>query len=188
MLNRSLFEDMLVAHWVKLNPGTAFDRLRDHERLTRARGRDALERVGRQVRLANSEKLTKGELRDLQRRFPSGKTWTGRSMPELLLDVRHEWPSPLDQRILREMVTVVNRTNNALLHHGSFALARAAVVEGKSITFLVGPSDSWVRAALGGAFFTFGNTASLAYAGSAADEALSELYGRHVSAFLEARR
>lgn len=186
MLNRSLYEDMLIAHWVKRHPDIASERLRDHERWVLAKWGATLRRHGILQPNAQFPQLSRDERHKLGRRY-RGKTWTGLNLPELLNDVRDEWTTPLDKRILAQVNDIMNRFDNILLHHGSHSLALMMRQSNPgSITFDVGPADMHIVGGLLGAFFTYANTASLVYAGEEQDE-LNQVYGEHLVAFVRER-
>ena len=183
MLNRSLYEDMLIAHWVKRHPTQAPDRLDEHETYTLANWGRALRNHDLLSAGVKYPTLTKKKRQILDRRF-RGKTWTGLTLPQLLRDVRDEWSDPIDQRILAQVNDIVNRFNNILLHHGGRALSVIGQRDPESgkVTFNVGPSDTHIWGGLFGAYFTYANTASLVYSDDLAVQ-LAELYSRHIRAF-----
>jgi hypothetical protein len=185
MVNRSLYEDMLIAHWVKRHPEEAPVRFNEHEKYTLAQWRNALERNDLLKPDAHfPTKLTPHERKTLNARY-RGKTWTGLNLVELLNDVRAEWPNPEDARLLNQISDIVHRFNNLLLHH----TARGLAVTGRwdeasnSITFDVGPSTRHIHGALLGAFFPYANTASLLDK----DDSIGDLYQRGIAAFLTER-
>lgn len=120
MLARPLWEDMVDAHWVSLNPELALERFRDHE---------LWERVVR-VRIAERypERFADGipdepELTDEQRkhmrklfnRFGTG-SWTGLSMPERVEAIKLCWPNEADHRSLEYLYTWMVRDLNQTVH------------------------------------------------------------------------
>src|SRR6266511_2477851 len=89
MLGRSLWEDMLVAHWVKLNPDTAPRQLDDHRRMTLAVYEGELRRFG--LNVPDAPPLDRAERDRLRREFGAGH-WTKLKMDELCRAVEAEFP------------------------------------------------------------------------------------------------
>jgi hypothetical protein len=80
MLGRSLYEDMLVAHWIKLNPERAPRQLDDHRRMTLAVYKGQLSRFG--LDAPSEEPIDRAERERLRQEFGSGH-WTKLSVDKL---------------------------------------------------------------------------------------------------------
>jgi len=179
MLNRSLYEDMLIAHWVKRHPDEAPAKFERHETWMLERWVRKLRRHGHNP--TGYPTLTNAERRLLDDEF-RGKTWTGFTLPEVLQDVRSEWEP--DTQHLEQVNDIVNTFNNTLLHHGARALALAGgITEEGRLRFNVGPSSTHIWGALFGAFFSYANTTTLVLEGNDLNE-LHKLYNEHLPAFL----
>lgn len=85
------------------------------------------------------------------------------------------------------MFDFVHFFNNLLLHHTAVGLGAIAHEEpgGRRIVEL-GSSKTYIRGALGGAYFSYGNTLSLVLV-AGPREALDRLYGAHLNAFVRVR-
>ena len=185
MLNRSLYEDMLIAHWIKRHPEEAITNFIEHQRYSLARWGGALRRHGRLPPGSTFPTLSADERKAFRAKF-GGNTWTGLNLPALLHDVRAEWESPLERDFLSQINDFVHGFNNLLLHHTAQALSIAGRYdEGENaVTFDVGPSTRHVHGALLGAFFMYANTASLVVSDS---KGLARVYGQHLPAFVTIR-
>lgn len=163
MLNRSLFEDMLVAHWVKKNPDEApkqYERNRLHavEQM-----REALTKHGSGVEMEQLPALSEEERLGYAKEF-GYRSWTGFNTFELAQAVEDEWPEGKFGRDLFWWVyDIAQRFNNLLLHHTPVALGLTEEEdEERGVKMLdVGPSLAHVHGALLGAFYCYTQTLSL---------------------------
>ena len=186
MLNRSLFEDMVVAHWVERNPVRAPDMLLRHRQHSVETIRDALQKHGRDIELSHLPPLSEEERAALADEFGRGH-WTGASLYVLTKDVEDEWPVGIDRELLWQVFDITHYVNNLLLHHTAFGLDMAAALSEPGIArWDVGSSKTHVHAALLGAFFSYAHTVSLVVDGAALDE-LRTLYAQHLRPFTKAR-
>jgi hypothetical protein len=186
MLNRSLFEDMVDAHWVHLNPGVAVERLDQHDRWSRflrARVQRAFPdyfggRPGQPPKLGNTEK------QELRKLFGAKgqHSWTGvRSLEERLESVLSCWPTESDRRHVRWFHAWVHKTNNETLHLSGFSIARLVgpkeADDGNALEWRFGSTPEWLSQALTCALWTYSQTVGLmvdVFAIAAQDE-LSEV-------------
>jgi hypothetical protein len=186
MLNRSLFEDMIVAHWLRKHPNEAA-KLERHRLLQIELVREDAHRLGRLDYLEDMPQPLPREARErLAAEFAGARHWTGKSLDELLNDVRGEWADPRDQRLLDQVHAFDHRSNNLLLHHSSAGLAaqRVDVEEGPGVRgHNIGASWINVRDGLASAFFSYSNMVSLVLDSQRRD-ALEKLYGEHLGAFV----
>jgi len=89
MLCRSLFEDMVDAHWVHANPDTALERYTDHATLTNLKSARRVEKygdlLGEELRdqlreaTASIDEEVEARLRQLYGQYGTG-SWTGLSL------------------------------------------------------------------------------------------------------------
>jgi hypothetical protein len=186
MLNRSLFEDMVVAHWIRLNAKEApvqFERHRQHT-LDDIKGKYA--KYDREHEVAAWPALTDEERAALVSEYGRTPHWTKKSLYELVKEVESEWPSEVDRRILWQVFDIAHRFNNLLLHHSFFGLGLAADPIPGGVRWDVGPSDKHIHGALMVAWFSYVHLVSLVVSGNVHEE-LAALYTEDLPAFSHTR-
>lgn len=185
MLGRSLYEDMLVAHWIKLNPGQAPRQLNDHRRMTLAVYQGELQRFG--LDAPDAEPLDRAERNRLRQEFGSGH-WTKLSMDELRSAVEPEFPEQEGhRRLLSQVDALLHRHANLIVHHSFLSLGGAAAsASADGITYDVGVSTRFIPHALFIAFFSYIHLTSLVLSQSEQAE-LARLWHEHRDAFTVAR-
>lgn len=185
MLGRSLYEDMLVAHWIKLNPQQAPRQLDDHRRMTLAVYQSELRRFG--LDPPEAAQIDRAERDQLRREFGSGH-WTKLSMDALRAAVQDEFPEQdSHRRLLLQVDTLLHRHANLIVHHSFLSLGGAAAAAGESsITYDVGASTRFMPQALFIAFFSYIHLTSLVVPRSKQGE-LARLWHDHRAAFTVAR-
>jgi hypothetical protein len=152
MLNRSLFEDMIVAHWVRRTPSAAA-KMQRHGQLLIERARDAAHRHGRQdVLEALPPPLPKTQRAAIAAEFAGGHHWTGKTVGELVNAVIDEWESPIDRRLLKQILDFDHAMNNMLLHHSGPGLLVGVIDRLGARTHLTGPSPRNVKESLAARF------------------------------------
>jgi hypothetical protein len=174
MLNRSLFEDLLTAHWVDLNPDEAVERLRKHERHTAMLWKEHLAGRGLELgALADLPDLTDEERKELQSLFgPRGQTeWTGLSTYKLVKAVEASWGDEGERFLLWHMHDVHLKHANKTLHMSAEALLRPTAHPERPdlLIYDAGPSDRDVPIALFAAFWASANLMRLVLPGSQRD-------------------
>jgi hypothetical protein len=181
MLGRSLYEDMLVAHWIKLNPELAPRQLDDHRRMTLAVYRGELRRFGLDV--PEAEALDREERDRLRAEFGSGH-WTKLRMDKLRKAIEVEFPEEEGhRRLLREVDALLHRHANLIVHNSFLSIGGAfASATDESFTYDVGPSTRFIPNALFIAFFSYIHLTSLVLLADEA-EALARLWHEHRDAF-----
>jgi hypothetical protein len=181
MLGRSLYEDMLVAHWIKLNPELAPRQLNDHRRMTLAVYEGELRRVG--LDPPDAEPLDRAERSRLRQEFGSGH-WTKLGMDKLRLAVESEFPEQEGhRRLLRQVDALLHRHANLIVHHSFLSVGGAAAnATSEAITYDVGASTRFIPNALFIAFFSYIHLTSLVVRSSSA-ERLARLWHEHRNAF-----
>jgi hypothetical protein len=185
MLGRSLYEDMLVGHWIKLNPEQAPRQLDDHRRMTLAVYEGELSRFGLDV--PEEASIDRAERDRLREEFGSGH-WTKLSMDKLRRAVESEFPEEEGhRRLLLQVDALLHRHANLIVHHSFLSLggALASASEG-GITYDVGVSTRFIPQALFIAFFSYIHLTSLVLHGSAQGD-LARLWHEHRDAFTVAR-
>jgi hypothetical protein len=121
MLNRTLFEDMVDARWVSLNPDLAVERLRQHDRYSHALRLDVANRFPEYTQgvlteldppMSDAERTQSIELFGC---YGDG-SWTGVSLFDRFREVEQTWPEGLARRQADFMRAWVHRLNNETLH------------------------------------------------------------------------
>ena len=148
MLNRSLFEGMLVAHWVHLNPEAAEERFANHEKYMRLRWRDTFLKY--EYEGADAIELIEGADRDeLVGTFGEwgDKPWTGLSAYRLVQAVRGEWDD--GGATLVEHFDVAQQHANMTLHSSAWSLnGMVTGHDADGVSFELGPSNENVIQAI----------------------------------------
>lgn len=186
MLNRSLFEDAIIAHWLRAHPERAEQQMERSIRHDLGKWHAALIKHDRPSG-PHLPVLSDDERKQLRREFAGGRTWTGLTLTALVEAVEGEWPAEADRRLLWEIHDFAHLFNNHVLHQTALALrVTANEDDGVGVVrFDVGPSNVHIHGALLGAFWSYANLASLVVTNRVAEE-LNELYVRHLAAFLSA--
>jgi hypothetical protein len=178
MLNRTLFEDMISAHWATRYPKRATRLLIRHDEWARVRRAKAYDK--HELRYDQTTPLPTwwGKRRKrLQRLFGSG-SWNGRSLPKMVEMVSPLWQGA-DRERLQRMHDVFHQGHNVLIHYSAKTLGlRVHEDADGSYTFHTGPSERFVALGLGFAFWTYANTISLGVDGDDL-AALNELAAKH---------
>ena len=168
MLNRSLFEDMIDAHWVSLNPDLAVERLRDHDLYSRLLRADTQRKFpawfdGRKpppIKVSNEERK---RLRGHFGRQGSG-SWTGvRDMDERVAAVLSCWPKDDSEEVLF-WTAWVHKLMNEVLHPSALSLGRIGaptVNERENFEWRFGSTSEWLTQSLHAALWTYSQTVGL---------------------------
>lgn len=180
MLNRSLFEDMVDAHWTFDNPTDATERWHDHARYSQLLG---FERASKYIDLterpAEAPSLAVIEMDDGERKRLAKfygdfgeRSWTGIPVYRRVEAIAHLWTQPDEQRFLRFFRDVGGQMNNETLHPSPRSMYRqvlpppapSEVTTAKSTVLLRrGPSTELFRQALLGAMWPYAQLLALAY-------------------------
>jgi uncharacterized protein DUF5677 len=177
MLNRTLFEDMVHAHWAVKHPDVSVARMIEHDKYTAVLRAEAFDKHGLK-RAQNNSLPTYEEREKLDKRYRKGSaSWTSKTIPTMARAIAPMWEA-FDRRLFHQLHDVGFRALNTLLHHSSASLSLGARLTDDGVTFDVGPSPKFVDGALGFAFWTFANTYSLLVEGDALVE-LNELITKH---------
>lgn len=164
MLNRSLFEDMVDAHWVSVQPELAVER---YEQQTRHNSMVMAERVAKHRDLYPDLELTEQDDDDrarLNKIFgPHGdKHWTGVSLYQRTLDIEECWGNEEGRRHLRFFRNIAHRLNTQLLHTSPYSLNETLRRErSPTLSYKLGPSTDNIDQAIFFAYWTFLQTGSL---------------------------
>jgi SEC-C motif/Family of unknown function (DUF5677) len=158
MLNRSLFEDMVDAHWITLDPELAKSRYVQHHDHGQMIMFEALAKHPTLYDPADIPSSDPERRKGLDGLFGTygHKSWTGIPLHTRVEMVEHLWIDEREREHLRFFGRIVQRMNNQQLHTSADALNRT--VRNRSdaeVAFQLGPSDAFVEQALFGAFWTF---------------------------------
>lgn len=153
MVDRSLFEGMAVAHWVKLKPEPAEDRFRKHLKHSTAMWNKRLGAHGRQ---GVEIKITDGEAKEHRKLFgPWGdKLWCGMPMHKLIDEIEVDWEEGERRSELRFMFAVAHADNTETMHTTAMSLTNSIVQDNlDGLRTEAGPSIFQVDRALLGALW-----------------------------------
>lgn len=179
MIGRSLFEDMLVAHWLRRFPEKALELFERHRRASLA----ALEQTLEQYHMLGD---LQADITDEDRANVAlaRQHWTGKTMRQLLADVEDEWKHEIDRRLIHQAHDLFHFFNNQLLHHTSISLGIIAGEERAGrVPIELGPHMAYVGDALMVAFVSYSNTMSLVLDEERQEE-LSRLTTAHIKTFV----
>jgi hypothetical protein len=162
MLNRSLFEDMIDAHWITVEPNLAVERIEDHHLHGRMLLADAAlaQGVVAEDKVPDFDPAERARLDGLFGRYGDG-SWTGVGTYKRVMAVEHLW-DPEGRDTLHFFRRLVHRENNQLLHLSAFSIG--AQFRGRTddeLSLALGPSDQYVEKALIAAFWTYGQLLSV---------------------------
>lgn len=159
MLNRSLFEGTIVAHWATLNPETAWSRYTMHRRHSELVWNDKQEMVGwvDPKDLSEVDRAERGELDGLFGEHGQWG-WSGKNLFELTCAVQGCWDDPSQ---LWHYYHIAHYTNNQMLHPTYRSLTEGLKPTGLKYTFDAYPSADNILRALTGAHWSYGQTLSL---------------------------
>jgi hypothetical protein len=143
MLERSLFEDMVDAHWVTVEPDNAVKRMDQHWEHTGILYDEAARAFPEYLDPADLPVVDQSHRAKLSQHFGryGEKSWTDLSLYRRVQLVEHLWGDEQARRQLQFFRSIVNRSNNQQLHASSHALSQLVRenTEGR-IGFYSGPS------------------------------------------------
>jgi hypothetical protein len=163
MLTRSLFEDMVDAHWVSLNEELAVERLEQHDLYSRLLRADTQRRFpemfeGRKppaIKVSNEQRQL---LRTLFGKHGSN-SWTGiQSTDARLNSVLSCWQTETDRREVQFWAAWVVKMSNETLHTSAFSIGRLGaptVNERDNLEWRFGSTSEWLTEALHAAWWTY---------------------------------
>jgi Family of unknown function (DUF5677) len=178
MLNRSMFEDVIVAYWVHLHPDEAVEHLKDHRTHTLQLWRDHMSTRGLELgALEDLPDLSDEERNRLDGLFGArgNRGWTGLRNYEMLKSIEGTWGDAEEVRLLGHMHDVHLRHANATLHVSALSLLQPRPSEGNpSLDFYdSAPSERDVPIALLGAFWAYAHMSRLIHPSPAREEIVS---------------
>lgn len=164
MLNRSLFEDMVDAHWIVTDPETAATRYDDHHEHGRMLLADTVASFPDMYPEVELPEFDLEERNRLAKAFGDfgEKPWSGLSLHKRVKLIKGHWTTEMDQEGLRFMHSLAHRENNQTLHVSAQSLGAVVEVdESGRPAFRVGPRPDMVRRAMFGSYWTFTQTVTL---------------------------
>jgi hypothetical protein len=164
MLNRSLFEDMVDAHWIITDPETAEARYSDHHEHGRMLLADTVATFPDMYPNIDFPEFDPAERKRLDKAFGDfgQKPWSGLNLHDRVKLIKHQWTTEMDREGLQFMHALAHRENNQTLHLSARSLGAAvALDESGHPAFRVGPRPDMVRRAMFGAYWTFVQTITL---------------------------
>lgn len=164
MLNRSLFEDMVDAHWVTVQPEVAQARYSEHSEHGEMLLTEAIRHHPRDFDLEDLPDFDPGRRKELDYLFGEHghKSWTGINLHTRVDAIEHLWTDQGAREGLHFFRRIAHRENNQTLHVSAQALNQ--LVRSSSATeiaFKSGPGAEAVERALCGAFWIAGQLTSL---------------------------
>jgi hypothetical protein len=188
MLNRSLFEDMVDAHWVSVHPDLAVER---YEQQTRHNSMVMAERVAKHrdiypdVVLPEHDKEDRRQLNGIFGRY-GDKHWTGLNLHQRTEAIEECWTDEEGRGHLRFFRDIAHRLNTQLLHASAYSLNETIRAErSPTPSYKLGPSTDNIDQAIFCAYWTFLQTASLMVEHFQLDDpaVLAALRDRHMPSF-----
>jgi hypothetical protein len=164
MLNRSLFEDMVDAHWVSTEPELAVERYEQHHEHSKMLLADAVTAYPNYFPSDKIPEFTTEERKALDGvfgRYGAG-SWTGLNLHEKVAAIEHLWGDKRNRETLRFFRDIAHRENNQMLHLSAQSLGQVVHARGpEGITFQLGPGGDFIDRALFGSFWIFIQTLTL---------------------------
>jgi hypothetical protein len=165
MLNRSLFEDMIDAHWIAVEPRRAESLIRDHHTHGRMLLADAVAKhpsFFSEIELPVFDPEERARLDDLFGRHGT-RSWTTLNPHQRIEQIEHLWAGRDDDiETLRFYRDIAQRENNQTLHVSAHGLAgNLRDRDATGIVLAMGPGTEMVDRALFGAFWTFSQMVGL---------------------------
>ncbi len=170
MLNRSLFEDMVDAHWVSKNGDLALKQLVEHDKwsnfLREKVRKDFPEYMKDDERVVEEPNVEqKKKSIDLYGQYGQ-YSWTGLPLYKRVEEIESCWHDEEDRRLLRFHFKFMNRVNNEILHPTSYSFFRSPMTPSKvddGWSFQMGASKELLPHALYNAFYNYNQLIGLMY-------------------------
>jgi hypothetical protein len=187
MLDRSLFEDMMDARWISLNPDLAVERLAQHDRYSQLLRADVQNRFRHEFggRKPPSPKVTPDERKQLRDLFgkSGGRSWTGVDNDDRLKEILPSWKSQAEQDNVRFWFAWAYKLQNETLHPSGFSIGRLGgpTESGNDQwEFRFGSTPTWLWMAISAAVWAYTQTLDLMIdeLGGGDHSALNELWSQ----------
>lgn len=168
MLDRSLFEDMMDARWIALNPDLAVERLAQHDKYSQLLRADVQNRFKHEFagRKPRAPKVTPEERKRLRCLFgkSGGGSWTGIDGSDRLKAILPSWDSEEARDTVRFWYAWAYKLQNETLHPSAFSLGRLAgpvETEDERWEFRFGSTPDWLWMAVSAAVWAYTQTLDL---------------------------
>jgi hypothetical protein len=188
MLGRSLFEDMVDAHWVSLHPELSVER---YEQQITHNSMVLAERVAKHpniypdIELPIHDEDERKRLNAIFGRY-GDRSWTGLSLHERTTAIESCWKDEEGRGHFLFIRDIAHRLNNQLLHAGAYSLNQTLRrQDGESLSYKLGPSNDHIDQVVFNVYWIFLQTASLMVEHFELDtlDALAEMSDRHRASF-----
>jgi hypothetical protein len=188
VIGRTLYEDMLVSHWIALNPKIAPDQFDRHRRLMRERLRHAAIQADLRPDPQQLAPLDRNEYKQLAQEWGGRQHWTKLGMDALKKAVEGEFPeADSHRRLLDQVDGILHRLSNLVVHHSYYSLSAALVETPDERRYAdVGVSPMLIGQALFIAFFSYLHLITLTLADDKQQDAV-KLWHTHRNAFTAIR-
>jgi hypothetical protein len=163
MLNRSLFEDMIDAHWVATDGESAECCYADHLEHGRMLLADAVAKYPEyyaEIELPDFDPDERKRLDGDYGKF-GHRSWTKVNLHERVSLVEHHWTDEVGRSTLHFFHDIAHRENNQTLHVSSATLGKNLKFYDGELGLTVGPREDMVDRALFGAFWILDSTVGL---------------------------
>jgi hypothetical protein len=163
MLNRSLFEDMIDAHWVATDEEAADRCYRDHLEHGRMLLADAVAKYPEYYSEIELPEFDPDERKALDRDYGrfGHKSWTKVSLHDRVSLVEGHWTEEVGRQTLHFFHDIAHRENNQTLHVSSATLGKNLEFYDGELGLTVGPREDMVERALFGSFWILDATVGL---------------------------
>ncbi len=164
MLNRSLFEDMVDAHWITIEPELAAQRIEEHH----LHGQMLLADAARAQGIMSDDELPTFDAerrKELDKVFGAygQRSWTGLGIHDRVMAIEQLWePVEGGRELLHFYRRLVHRESNQILHLSAFSMGEQIRERTETeLALALGPSNQYVGKALIAAFWCFVQLLSL---------------------------
>jgi Family of unknown function (DUF5677)/SEC-C motif len=163
MLNRSLFEDMIDAHWVATEEEAAERCYADHLKHGQMLLADAVARHPDLYAEVDLPEFDADERLALDRKYGrfGHKSWTEINLHDRVSAVEHHWGEDQGRGTLHFFHDIAHRENNQTLHVSSASLGKNLQFYDGEVGLTVGPREDMVDRALFGSFWILDATIGL---------------------------
>jgi hypothetical protein len=186
MLVRTLFEDMVTAHWATKYPDRAAKQIVDQDKWIALENARILKRYDLTQPGMTFFNTTKQEEERLKAQYSRGG-WTRKTVPQMVRAISPMWEDEAERGLFQQMHDIEHRYSNTLMHHSGRSLSRNVTVENDGgITFNAGRSESFTAEALSQAFWVYVQTLSLVL-DAKQNEELSSIYTTHRDVYSRVR-
>jgi hypothetical protein len=164
MLARSMFEDMVDAHWVTVEPQLAREQYEDHLVHGQMLWIDQMRKYPEQYGHVELPEFNPRERDRLDEKFRRWGTtpWSGLAIHTRVDAIAHLWTDEASRSTLFFYRDIIQRDHNQTLHVSGESLNRAVeLLQDGTPSFRIGPRDDGLDAVLTAGFWTLTQTLTL---------------------------